>query len=334
VQEYDPPVVLLPYSCSPLRMNVAELANMRKGLVGPTQSDTRPASDVMLQPSMQIFVINLKRSVKRRRLITRQLERLGLAYRIFEATDGATLTPTDIIRYTDNHPDAAGMSLSQLGCAISHQRIYETMVEEGIASALILEDDLLLSASLPTLIPALEQQLTDDELILLYFVPGRGCQLTTAGEVELPGGLRLCYPMSMRNVLSATAYMLRNETAAGLVRAGRPIRVCADCWGNFHVWGGLGRLRVVRPSPIELRSDLPSEIGLGRLQNPLLRPFLDLVNRYDLFPFNRLLTWNRARTMATLQQMCTLTDQPSVLQSGTPGSSVVAADLQLPAEKF
>lgn len=263
---------------------------------------------------MEIFVINLRRSVKRRDLISRQLDRLGLPYRIYEATDGKALDEQELRRHCGPQWEQVNLTAGQIGCALSHYGVYQQMVAENIDTALILEDDLQLSPDLPLLLPALENQLRVDEIILLYFVPGRGCQVTRADEVALPQGYQLRFPMSIGNVLSATAYLLKNSTARKLTETVYPIHLCADWWGNMHAEGSLERIRCVMPSPIQLRLDLPSDIGLGQLRNPAIRTVLNLIQRYEIFPLNRLLTWNRSRVMAELQAMCTFTDQPSPLR--------------------
>lgn len=271
---------------------------------------------------MEIFVINLRRSVKRRQSMSRQLDRLGLRYRIVEAVDGKALSDQELRQHCQQGPQRQHLTAGQIGCALSHYHVYRTIVEEAIDSALIFEDDLTLSPDLPILLPTLEEQLGNDELILLYFVPGRGCEITRADQVTLPRGYHLQYPVSISNVLSATAYLLRRETAQKLASTVYPIHLCADWWGAMNAEGGLERLRCVTPSPIQLRPELPSDIGLGQLQNPLIRFALNAVNRYDIFPFNKLLAWNRARVMARLQGMCTVTDQPSTLLPDGSGASV------------
>jgi glycosyl transferase family 25 len=268
---------------------------------------------------MEIFVINLRRSVKRRREMSAQLDRLGLSYRFFEATDGKALTEEELLQHRRQMPGQPSLTLGQIGCALSHYRVYRTMEEEGIETALILEDDLRLSPDLPRLLPRLEAELQNDELILLYFVPGRGCQITRADQVELGGEYHLRYPLSIGNVLSATAYLLRKDTARRLAATVYPIHLCADWWGAMNAEGGLARIRCVTPALIQLRAELPSEIGLGQLRNPLVRPVLDWISRHEVFPLSQILAWNRARVMAGLQSMCTLTDQPSSLVAAVPG---------------
>jgi glycosyl transferase family 25 len=283
---------------------------------------------------MEIFVINLRRSVKRRREMSAQLDRLGLSYRIFDATDGKALTEEELLQHRRQNPGQPSLTPGQIGCALSHYRVYRTIEEEGIDTALILEDDLRLSSELPRLLPQLEAELENDELILLYFVPGRGCQITRANQVELAGEYHLRYPLSIGNVLSATAYLLRRDTARRLAATVYPIHLCADWWGAMNAEGGLARLRCVTPALIQLRAELPSEIGLGQLRNPLVRPILDWISRHEVFPLSQILAWNRARVMAGLQSMCTLTDQPSALAAALSSHAPHGETEAAPLEKY
>lgn len=85
-----------------------------------------------------------------------QLTRLELPFEVIEATDGHTLSPTDLGRLHDLETSRSliGYTLraSEVGCAHSHARVYRRMVDENIPHALILEDDVELDMRLGTII--------------------------------------------------------------------------------------------------------------------------------------------------------------------------------------
>jgi glycosyl transferase family 25 len=117
---------------------------------------------------MEIFVVSLARCQTRRRSICLQLEHLGLRYRLFEATDGHALTDDELAQHCDlKAVRRKQLPRGHIGCTLSHYRVYRTMQEEGIVSALIIEDDALLSPVLPELLPQLEAILCDGELLHL-----------------------------------------------------------------------------------------------------------------------------------------------------------------------
>ena len=91
---------------------------------------------------LPIFYINLASRPDRRDHVERQLDALGLAGTRIEAVTAA---------------DCAGIPGSplnpgELACSRSHQKIWQLMIEQDIAAALILEDDVLLSEQLPAVL--------------------------------------------------------------------------------------------------------------------------------------------------------------------------------------
>lgn len=88
---------------------------------------------------MRIFCINLDRSVERWASINRQASQLGLSIERFPAIDGSKLNPPP------NFPVSPGA----IGCFLSHRALWEAISHGRDDYALILEDDALLSPSLP-----------------------------------------------------------------------------------------------------------------------------------------------------------------------------------------
>lgn len=91
---------------------------------------------------LPIFYINLASRPDRREHVERQLTALGLAGIRIDA-----VTPSDF-----QLPPASPLSPGELGCSRSHQKIWQLMVEQHVAAALILEDDVLLSKQLPAVL--------------------------------------------------------------------------------------------------------------------------------------------------------------------------------------
>jgi glycosyl transferase, family 25 len=102
-----------------------------------------------------VFVISLPRSIRRRELVAQNLERLRVSFKVIEAIDGKLLTPEQGSLYSPSLAKSEFgrfLTSGEIGCALSHIGIYEGMVAEGIDVALILEDDIILSESAPTVI--------------------------------------------------------------------------------------------------------------------------------------------------------------------------------------
>lgn len=100
--------------------------------------------------SLPIWVINLKQDEARRIFMAEQLNRLGLSFEFVEAVDGREVEKDDLGFYS---PILARKLFDrellpgELGCALSHIRLWEKMVNENIQEALILEDDIYIGTS-------------------------------------------------------------------------------------------------------------------------------------------------------------------------------------------
>lgn len=116
------------------------------------------------------FVINLEKDVERRVQISRQLNDLDIPHSIFSAVHGASLTTEEIDSYYDRDRAIAlshDMTLSEIGCALSHVFIYRKMVAEGIPYALVLEDDARLNNDLPHVISRLQDEYESTEPVVI-----------------------------------------------------------------------------------------------------------------------------------------------------------------------
>ena len=100
---------------------------------------------------VKIFVINLKRSKDRRILIKKELDRLGMPFSFFNAIDGRLIKPSyqkemmklrfEAYRNIENLKSKITVSHGQVGCALSHIKIYSHIVKKRIPLTLVLEDD-------------------------------------------------------------------------------------------------------------------------------------------------------------------------------------------------
>jgi len=97
--------------------------------------------------NLPIYVINLDRSLARRQGMQAQLNFLGLDYEIVSAVDGMKLSPLELSQYSEIAAiESIGKPLvnTQIGCALSHLKLYARMIEQNIPECAILEDDIYL----------------------------------------------------------------------------------------------------------------------------------------------------------------------------------------------
>ncbi|MGL4515774.1 MAG: glycosyltransferase family 25 protein [Shewanella sp.] len=178
-----------------------------------------------------IFVISLARSQDRRAAIEKQMAHLGLQFTFWDACDGKALSDKDLSKIDNGqaeqlcgHPLSAG----EIGCALSHIRLYEMMVENGIERAIIIEDDVYMHMHFKRVVLAAIEMSKSD---ILYIYHGKAKKWPILRS--LPEGYRLAKyrspsKRSKRTLLSTAGYILTLSGARKLLTKAYPVRMPAD----------------------------------------------------------------------------------------------------------
>lgn len=96
---------------------------------------------------MKIFVINLARNPERLERMTKLLAAQGLEFERLNAVDGKTLNNEEIARWSKRQADGSFcLSPSEVGCMLSHRHAWEKIAATENGHAVVLEDDIHLSA--------------------------------------------------------------------------------------------------------------------------------------------------------------------------------------------
>lgn len=95
------------------------------------------------------FLINLEKDTARLRFMDEQLCRIGIKYTVLPAVLGKNLSPLQKQKYCEEN---TGLNDGEIGCALSHKKIQQTIVSENIPYTLVLEDDVLLPDNLKEII--------------------------------------------------------------------------------------------------------------------------------------------------------------------------------------
>lgn len=201
---------------------------------------------------MKVFLINLDKNTERLVLIDSQLKRLGIDYERFPAIYGKSLSALERHQVYDEQwaKRLTGQSLldGEIGCALSHIRLYERIVHEQLPYALILEDDAYPTPALKPVLAAIEKTLSSD-------IPGV-VLLGEGGHLALPRQ-RTFLPFSVYAMDVATggirthAYVLTLAAAQRLVKFLLPIVAPADCWARLVRYGVI-KLYCIEPLVVAL----------------------------------------------------------------------------------
>lgn len=177
--------------------------------------------------SIPAFVICLDREVKRRQLIQEHLHSHNIAFTFSNAVDGRTLTYDEKGKYYSEsssikmrgRPLAAG----EIGCYLSHSRIWEKIISENINKSIIIESDALFTHEAVKVINAVDNKHSNWELIMLHY---RDCYPAFMGRLKLTTKSKL---VRFSNKSScATAYMVTLQGAKKLIKQAYPIQLPVD----------------------------------------------------------------------------------------------------------
>lgn len=235
----------------------------------------------------RIVVINLPTSTDRRQDISEHLADLGLEYEFFDAIDGRQMSVEEIASVYA--PDLAKttqwgeLTRGEIGCALSHQAIWQALVDSGERGWLVLEDDAQLARDVPNWLARLQTMVADGEV-----VPFVSTSKTPYffGRVRL-GDRWIVYPNQA--FVLATAYYITPLAARRLLEASRPIWFPIDCWYSQPGFKSVTPIRAIWPEAVSSRdTDIAnSTIGFRQAHQPKpvrnqgwLRSRLSSVRRY------------------------------------------------------
>lgn len=244
---------------------------------------------------MRAYVINLARSPDRREHIVAELSRTGLDYEIITGVDGRDLDLRDPAVVDPSLVTGNSFPAGVVGTALSHLKVYQKIVADGLGEALVLEDDATLPADLNSLADAVADHMTGAEVTLLYYLSESPIKLSTEGSAPLPSSRQLALPVDIRQVKSAVAYVITREACERMSKVALPVRVNSDDWWFFYKEGALDRVRCVTPLTVGLNYQFRSTIGTYGLGNGIKAALLEPVLRYKMPFLQRVISYRRRR---------------------------------------
>ncbi len=232
---------------------------------------------------LRIFVISLKRRADRSAHMRVLLAARGLTAELVEAVDGRALTDEQKARYHRERALAvygAEMNAAEIGCHLSHMSVYRRMVDEGIETALVLEDDIDCDADFAAVLDSvmasprrdwlvLRLQSTKDEVI-------NASRAATQGDrAEVFHGRTMSRVRT--GVLGGCGYLIRQQGAQRMLRyAHRPFMPIDQTLDRY--WENGIEPYVLRPFPVRQNPRIASEIAERKVK-AALSPRLTAVRR-------------------------------------------------------
>ncbi|MCU0809895.1 MAG: glycosyltransferase family 25 protein [Thiobacillaceae bacterium] len=210
----------------------------------------------------RLFVINLERSSDRRESIAAQLGGLGIDFELFPATDGARLSQNDLAQYHESHvvgQIARPMSPSEVGCYLSHTRLWKKIVAEDIPWAVVLEDDVDIHDDLTGILAAIDKiPFQWDYIRLAGLGPTPSFRLYDLNDKFALSVLFQGASGTQANCISRAGAKRLLDYATPLIRGTIDDHVIDNCWKT-----GLRSL-AVQPYPISENKNFVSSIETER----------------------------------------------------------------------
>lgn len=206
---------------------------------------------------LPVFVINMERDTERRRHMTELLAGLGMQAEFVPAVDGRLLSPAE----RNAHDPARARRIygvdmldSEIGCFLSHYRLYRRMQSENIETALILEDDIAVDPSLPAIVQQILDHDFQDWLVVRLdskrreVIEPKKPKDTGTLVATLPGGRKMFCLRTQ--VLGTGAYLIRRQGAERMLSYGKRIFMPIDQTMDRYWENGILPY-VVRPFPAD-----------------------------------------------------------------------------------
>lgn len=229
------------------------------------ESGTAPADRAARTDLPPIWVISLARAVDRRRSVRTSFTAAGIPFELFDAVDGRALEPAERRRYSrwrSLYEVGRDLTLGDVGCSLSHLRVYEQMVAEGIPEVVVVEDDVQPSPALVDVLAGRHALPPDWEVVTMHSL------FPSADPQPLPtppiaDGYRVC--RYRRIPFGTQCYLVSLAAARRLLAVGYPVRMPPDELLYRRRPAGL-RVYGIEPSPV-VHADFGSELRTPRASN-------------------------------------------------------------------
>jgi glycosyl transferase family 25 len=243
----------------------------------------------------------------------RELARTRLEYEFIDGIDGNKLPANDSTIASAVWLAKSPAWPGAIGCALSHLKAYEKIVQDNVNVGLVLEDDVKLPSGIHELAESVAAHMTGTDVVLLqyfsYYSAARGEAFKFSKEraVNLPQEHAIAFPVDVADVGGAAAYLITREACEVMAKTVIPVRAPADDWAFYFAERAFRTVRCVVPMPIELERGFRTTIDhhSPRSLQTLIRKAAVRVPG-----LNQALTWRRQRII-DLQTKVEFADRPA-----------------------
>lgn len=211
---------------------------------------------------MKIFIINLEHQIEKRQFMQEQLGRLGLEAEFIPAVYGKSMSIDELKTIVHDYENCF-LTAGEVGCALSHIKIYKKMVDCDIDMSVVLEDDAIISPELYKIIINIKKSLPSKPMCCLLTKP----EVYNQACIASFGGYSL---HQMLRGYGTYGYIINLQAAQNLQDNLIPIKSEADRWEFFSRLGFL-KTYCLTP-PLVLNGDLDDSFStLAHDREPLIQ---------------------------------------------------------------
>ena len=181
----------------------------------------------MIENIPPIIVINLDRSIDRRKSIESQMKKHSLDFEFFKAVDKNALSESQMAAYDREEAlkdFGSELTTGEIACALSHIGVWDKMVRENIPKAIIFEDDIVINDDTVEIFKL--QQLIPRAAELIYYYHGKVKSLPWKRKTIYKNYKLVKYlspsKKSKRTIIYAAAYQLTKSGAEKLLKSAYP----------------------------------------------------------------------------------------------------------------
>ena len=237
----------------------------------------------------KVYIINLKQSTERRESILREINKQNIkSFELIEAVDGNKLNNEELNLCTyknkkNYNPWGPKLTYSQIGCALSHIKIYKDFVKSNYEYALILEDDAIFLDNFSTNLQKFILSNLKFKKQILLLSELKEFLKTPIDNIEK------YEVVNVTNAFFTHSYFINKEAARSIIEFNFPIKTWADNFVLFKIYCGI-KLTGLNPylldqdkkkfnSTIELQQKFKKNFLLKRflykVKNKILKRFLN-----------------------------------------------------------
>ena len=200
----------------------------------------------------KIYVVNLKKDIARRKNIINEIEKQNIKnYEIIDAVAGDELNKNELDSFTfknknNINPWNSKMSPSQIGCALSHIKIYKKFINTNSELAFILEDDAVFLEDFGIKIK---------NLIIKNFKYKKQIMLLSELKEFYPKAIDAEDGYEIVNVSNAFfthGYIINKGAAKAIISFNFPVKTVADNFVFFNIYCGI---KITGLNPFLLKQD-------------------------------------------------------------------------------